>query len=323
MIWLTWRQHRKQALFAVTGLAVLAAVLIPTGRQMYEALDATGLNRCLDRLGDAALVEGRCSDAAQRFNTSYGSRAPLSMLLLFPPLLAGLFWGAPLVAREIEHGTHRFVWTQGVTQLRWALVKFGLIIASTTIVAVAYALLVSWWLTPITRAGSSRFSLLFFDLHGVAPMAYTMFAVALGVFAGTLAKKALPAMAITLVGFIGVRIAVAALARPRFQAPVQAKAPVTADVPREPNPALEHWILSNGIYDRNGNLTQPGATSFCQPTPNGQAPSECGPAGAYNQWTYQPADRFWPFQYVETGIYVALAVLLLYLALRQVRRRIA
>jgi len=46
MIWLTWRQHRKQALFAVIGLAVLAAVLIPTGLQMYDALEETGLRAC-------------------------------------------------------------------------------------------------------------------------------------------------------------------------------------------------------------------------------------------------------------------------------------
>ena len=30
MIWLTWRQHRKQLLFTVVGLAALAAFIAPT-----------------------------------------------------------------------------------------------------------------------------------------------------------------------------------------------------------------------------------------------------------------------------------------------------
>ena len=42
--------------------------------------------------------------------------------------------------------------------------------------------------------------------------------------------------------------------------------------------------------------------------------------GAYNWQLYQPADRFWLFQGIETGIFVVLALLLLYLAVRRIRR---
>jgi hypothetical protein len=35
------------------------------------------------------------------------------------PLLFGVFWGAPLLAREFEDGTHNLAWTQGVTRRRW------------------------------------------------------------------------------------------------------------------------------------------------------------------------------------------------------------
>jgi hypothetical protein len=67
-------------------------------------------------------------------------------------LLAGLFWGAPLIAREVEHGTHRLVWTQGVSRLRWALVKFGLVGAGVVVAAACYALLVTWWRAPLDQA---------------------------------------------------------------------------------------------------------------------------------------------------------------------------
>ena len=39
MIWLAWRQFRKQALFTGIGLAVLAALMIPTGLAMHHSFD--------------------------------------------------------------------------------------------------------------------------------------------------------------------------------------------------------------------------------------------------------------------------------------------
>jgi hypothetical protein len=43
-------------------------------------------------------------------------------------------------------------------------------------------------------------------------------------------------------------------------------------------------------------------------------------AGSYNWQLYQPAARYWLFQGIETGIYVALAAPLHYLRIRRIRR---
>jgi hypothetical protein len=131
----------------------------------------------------------------------------------------GLFCGAPLNSRELEHGTHRLVWTQGVSRQHWALIKFTLIGGTTLAVATGYGLGMSWWLNPVSQTGSSRFNPLGFDLQGVAPIGNTLFAVALGIFAGTIWQKVLPAMAVTLAGFVGLRIALTVLARPRYLTP--------------------------------------------------------------------------------------------------------
>ena len=48
--------------------------------------------------------------------------------------------------------------------------------------------------------------------------------------------------------------------------------------------------------------------------------AEYGP-GAYNQELFQPADRFWLFQGIETALFVALALVLV--AVWLVRRRLA
>ncbi len=234
MIWLTWRRHRKAALFATVGLAVLAAVLVPTGRQMYRAMADTGLASCLDRMSRAEFIaDGRsdpltglpdCEAPAELFTNQFGDYALPAILLVFLPLLVGMFLGAPLVAREVEHGTHRLVWTQGVSRLRWALVSFGLVGTGALVIAAGYAALVSWWITPLARATASGFDRLFFDVQGAVPVAYTVFTVALGIVAGTVWRRTLPAMAVTLVGFIVARVAVGAL-RPHFLPPVESRFP--------------------------------------------------------------------------------------------------
>jgi hypothetical protein len=317
MIWLVWRQHRKQAMVLLIGLTALALVLIPTGRSAHKAIAAH--SRCLDGLGTADLVDTQRSDAchalAERFNNTHTSWAFAAILLLFLPLLAGLFWGAPLVAREVEQGTHRMIWTQGVSRTRWMFAKLGLVGAVILASATAYALLVSWWMEPLNGTLTSRLSYLFFDQQGVVPIGYTLFAVALGVFAGTMTRKVMSAMAITLGAFLAARVVVTLFVRPNIQQPVDRTVPVAGATPREPNPALDDWILSANVYNADGTLRNSGGTSFC-------TGEQCA-VGAYNQWTLQPGDRYWLFQWVETGLFVAVTAVLLYAAVVRVRRHIA
>jgi ABC-2 family transporter protein len=347
MIWLTWRQHRKQALFAVIGLAVLAAVLIPTGLQMYDRMADTGLRDCVRTIGQAELVDPRvallCQDADSAFSRGYESRQLLALLLVFLPLLAGMFWGATLIARELEHGTHRLVWTQGVTRLRWLLVKVGLVAAGVTVVAAAYTVLMWWWITPLTGR-DGRITFPYVDIAGLAPIGYVLFAVALGVLAGAVSRKVLPAMAITLVGFIAARIALMLGARPHFQDPLELRNPVAGELVR--NRYRGDWTLSTRVYDADGNVI-PGAYNLenaCEAppvngdpgapdgpaTPGGPGPdtpgfAEGGPPDpsctGYNLWTYQPGERYWLFQVLETAILVGLSGLLILLAAYVIRRR--
>jgi hypothetical protein len=61
----------------------------------------------------------------------------------------------------------------------------------------------------------------------------------------------------------------------------------------------------------------------CPPNAQGPGGQACGSdlgLGAYNWQLYQPGSRYWLFQSIETGIFAVLAVLLLYLAIRRIRR---
>ncbi len=301
MIWLTWRQHRKQALFTLIGLAALAALMVPTGLSIRRGFSHLGLADCLRAAGTTEFVapgplSDACHSAFVQFNGQFRTLSTIGILFLFLPLLVGLFWGAPLVARELEHGTHRLVWTQGVSRRHWALVKIALVGTATLIAAAVYGLGMSWWFEPLNRAGGEGFNLLAFDMRGVAPIGYTLFAVALGVAAGTVWPKVLPAMAATLAGFLGVRILLTALARSRylpartFSYPVQGATLV-------PNQFSGDWIQSRAIHDASGNLVMADAEALCPK----DAP-DCGgfATGSYNLITYHPASQFWLFQGIET-----------------------
>jgi hypothetical protein len=326
MTWLVWRQHRQQVLAAAIAMLAVALFLVPTGRQMHAAFDDLGLETCVRADGRPALVapDDGCAALSERFSGRFQGLALASLLLLFLPVVAGMFWGAPLVAREVEHGTHRLVWTQGVTRLRWATVKLSLVGGGVVLVAAAYALLVGWWVAPLNDATGYRFTWLFFDQQGPVLVGYALFAFALGVLAGTLTRKVLAAMALTLGGFLATRVAVALLLRPRFLLPRRRTYPVISGSLAEPDPLAGDWVISRAVYSAQGVKLTPGSGSqaLCDQTAAAQCVTKYG-AGAYNQDLFQPADRFWLFQGIETALFVLLAVVLLLAAVRLVRRRVA
>lgn len=318
MIWLTWRQHRRQALFALAGLIALAAFVVPSGLGMRSAFNDLGLPACVDAMGTGQFVPASfsqaCSEAIRSFTGQYSTVSVISVLLMFLPLLVGIFWGAPLVAREMEHGTHRLVWTQGASRRQWAAAKFGFVGLGSLVVALVYGFGVSWWMAPLNTVGVSRFDVFRFDTGGFVPVGYTIFAVALGIAAGTVWRKVMPAMATVLVVFIPVRALVAGVARPRFAAPLELAVPV-----EQPNPNLNSihndWIRSMSIKGADGQVLLDNASTACNPDA-----TDCGGmTGALNSTVFQPGDRYWWFQGIETGVYIALAGLLVWLALRRIK----
>jgi hypothetical protein len=122
------------------------------------------------------------------------------------PGLVGLFWGAPLVARELEEGTFRVVWTQSVTRRRWLLTRLAVLGLVATVASALLSLVVTWWSSPIDRAKASPFSS--FDVGGVVPVGYALFALVLGVAAGLVLRRTVAGMAVALVGFVAARLAV-------------------------------------------------------------------------------------------------------------------
>ena len=135
------------------------------------------------------------------------------------PLLIGQFWGAPLLAREIEEGTHKLVWTQSVTRRRWLASNTSALLGAAMAVGGVLAVAVTWWSRTFDLSQQDRFTK--FDIQGFVPIAYAICGAALGLAAGIVIRRTLPALAATLAIMVGLRIVVASYLRPHYHAPLQ------------------------------------------------------------------------------------------------------
>jgi hypothetical protein len=78
--------------------------------------------------------------------------------------------------------------------------------------------LVSWWFAPVDAVNLNRLDPGVFTERGIVAIGYAGFAFALGVAAGALTRRTLPAIATTLLGFTAARIAFTLWTRPHLLA---------------------------------------------------------------------------------------------------------
>jgi hypothetical protein len=312
---LVWRLHRTQVLFAGAALAVLAVVLLVTGITMAHDYRQF--------LAHCAATQSCANGQDQLFRGDAAIKDVVNATLIVP-LLFGLFWGAPLVAKDIEDGTHNLVWTQGVSRRHWLGTNLMWALLGAAVWGGAMAVLVSWWRFP-ENALDSRFSA--FDIQGIAPVAYSLFAVALGIAVGSIVRRVLPAIATTLGIFVGLRAAIAVYVRPHYLAPVSQLFPLAG--PRSSLPGGS-WLLSSGIAGPGGqaygdSLSLNDVPAACRGGPlglKGDGGLPCLASHGFHQLlTYQPAGRFWIFQGIEAAVFVVLAVALVAVAYRRVLSR--
>jgi hypothetical protein len=358
MIRLSLLQFRAQAVTAAVTLAAFAILLAATGPRLASMYAADGLDRCH---GSGCLSQATYFTGSL-VTTPYEVLFLLSTgIILLVPAVIGLFWGAPLIARELETGTAALAWNQSVTRTRWLAVKLAIGGLTAMAVTEALSLMQTWWAVPISQAvadgsgagvAQSRFSQLNFATHGITPIGYAAFAFALGVTAGALIRRTVPAMAVTLAIFAALQVAMPLWVRPNLAPPDRTVIPVTslASGPSQTGPGGDTfslyaltipgqpgaWILSSGPVDAAGQATSatPAACASVGTGPGGGQQGNAfgpgqGPAafvaclashGIREAITYQPASRYWRFQLTETAIYLALALALAGYCFRRLSR---
>jgi hypothetical protein len=319
----TWLQYRTQNIVALTGLAIVAVVAVVTGPHLAHLYDTTVAN-CGARAD--------CDTATAAFLRNDDTlRTLLGSLVRAVPAIIGIFWGAPLVARELESGTYRLAWTQSVTRTRWLAVKLSFIGLASIAVTGLLSLIVTWWASPLDRAHRNQFTT--FDQRDLVPIAYAALAFVLGVAAGVVIRRTLPAMAGALVAFAGARIAITQWVRPHLYSPAHTNLPLYAaphghlslgaDASYQVvgNPSIPNaWVLSSRMVDKAGQAATPESVhKFLQTAcrlprqPSRAAGNDCFgriTAKFHLAVTYQPASRYWPLQWYETAIFLGAALIL-------------
>jgi hypothetical protein len=312
MAWVTWRQNRIQLLAGGALLMVVVLLALATGSGIRGAFEQQGIDSCLP-----PATRSGCDIIVRHFQSEHDTLALVARYLFFFPALIAAFVGAPLLARELEHGTYRLAWTQGVTRRRWLLSQTLLLSAATVAGALALSAIVMWWRVPLDRL-EGRMSPSRFEIEGVVVPAYAVFALALGVFSGALLKRIVPAMTAALAAFVAVRLAVANFLRPRYMAPEHDTATGLT-----PNTHAHDWVLSNSLVDALGRQISAARENLAiEHAQNARIDAQeyLLSLGWRRAVTFQPADRFWTFQVIEAAIFVGLAALILIATLRLLRR---
>ncbi|HEY3014598.1 MAG TPA: ABC transporter permease subunit [Nocardioides sp.] len=344
MIWLTWRQFRVQAIVVYAALVALAIALALTGGQLADAYRDSAAT-FLDQIG---------ADRSDQTLYTVGVAVAYAV-----PAVIGAFWGAPMVARELEAGTHRLVWTQSVTRNRWLATKLGLGMLGAASAGGVAGLAMTWWSKPIdsaVNAGQDSTGTIFdlarldpamFGARGIAPIGYAAFAFALGVLAGAVLRRTVPAMAVTLVIYVLIQVAMPFWVRPYLVEPVKTTVAITADnlhgiMGRGPDGPIDRldvgselpgaWSLSDHTVDASGAKASsiPTWVTDCLLPPQkdnaeGRADQQAcfdrlADQGYRQQVTYQPASHYWALQWRETGVMVTVGLLLVALAFWRLRR---
>ena len=342
MIWLSWRQFRIQAVVAACVLAAFAVVLLISGLSLAHLYATSGLPGCRSHhdCPEKLMLFG-----AQVKGSIYQAIFYFAVLLAYAaPALIGIFWGATLIAREFETGTFRLAWTQSISRNRWLLVKVGLVGLAAMVVAGLMSLMVNWWIKPVFQAAQfapsrgalsiNRLSPLLFGVLGITPIGYAAFAFALGLTAGVLIRRTIPAMAVTLGGFAFVELAWLNLVRPHLLAPVRAIGPLnTSDIsglfigndnvmtilPGTDKPSA--WILSDQSINAAGRPFSGPATHACLDGSMQACGASLAPLHIRQLLVYEPASRYWPLQSYETAIFLVVAIALALFCLTRISRR--
>jgi hypothetical protein len=307
MIWVGWRQQRTEAAIAVAILALLAAVLVPTGLQMASAYHHDGLAACT---GPA--VDGPCGAAVGAFFARFDEIGHFIDWLTLVPGIIGVLLAAPLLV-QLEQGTYRLDWTQSITRGRWIAGKLGLAVGAALIASLALTLLITWWRTPFVHL-QGRMENSVYDSEGVVVFGYTLFALGLATVVGVIWRRAVPALVVAFVGYFAARLFVDTWLRQRLVDPLTL---TWKDKGNEPA-ALHHaWVLSEGPVGVAGH----GGNYLAVPAPGAKQAAVVG--SAQFQAVYHPASHFWSLQIIETALFGGIALALLAFAAWWIHERIA
>ncbi len=235
----------------------------------------------------------------------------LQIVLLGMPVLAGMFLGAPLVAREIETGTARFAWSQGTGRARWlvaTVLPVALIVMAT---ATGLAVELRWWvIDPARHVWLWEGNV--FALNPLPLIGWVLLGFSLGVTTGAAIRRTVSAMAATLGCFLPLAYAVELSWRRSYLPPLHERA--------MDGPIIAGGHVGYGVPLRSGGGPGQEILGAALGWPDGRllTAAQLHHAAAWfrahhiHVWVaYQPGSRYVLFQVIEFGWLAVLSAALI------------
>ena len=205
----------------------------------------------------------------------------------------------------------------------------GLVAASALVGG--FGALVNWHNEPLVSSGlRQHLRPASFPTTGVAAIGWTLAGYALGVLAGVVLRRVVPALATALALWFGLALLTANHLRAHYLAPLKSTSLTIAG----------NWLQVAQYWTKGGvrvsaaqlhsvlaaqgfqSINDKGITASPGNAPTAVDPLQYLTHHGYVQVTsYQPDSRYWTFQWIELGWLVALSLLLIGLALWLLRRR--
>jgi hypothetical protein len=317
MIWATWRMERSLYLVAATVLVVVAVLLLLAGAHQEAAWITFSNLRC----SQPGASSGCLSAANSYYSASRFSSAGVVVGFLVPGLL-GLVFGVPIVAKEIGPSTNRLAWTQSITRTRWLVLKLGVGAFAAASLVAALTPVFQWWTGAVQRG--DRIVPPNFDVSGLVPVAYALFAFMLGALLGALVQRSGWAFALGVPLFAAFRFLERTFVRSGLVPATETSTPQLAP--------SNDWVLNQGYLPLGQSSPGQGITwqrgsatmDSCTSPGGGKALHSVQHCESLLRLHYvvqvQPGSHYWALQLAEAGVFVAGACVLFVLAVGAVRR---
>ncbi|WP_371645854.1 MULTISPECIES: ABC transporter permease subunit [unclassified Streptomyces] len=309
-LWLAWRQQR---LLVLTGalLVTLCTIWVALRRaDLIGAIDGYDLSQCK---GWNGTCPPEAYGAMSESNTGIRILGAIGLAL---PAAIGMFWGAPLIGRELESGTIKVVLTQNTGVRSWFAARFGLAALSTVLVSTAVAGLIAWWWAPISNMidGVYWYDPYVLGASGPSAVAGALFALAAGTAIGLLVRRTLPAMGVTLALVLGTA-AVLTFFHRDFVAPIDRTTP--GMTPKQLIGSA--WSAGYRYLTPDGRQHPLENCEF-----SGEQLRRCMDEHGFVGRVHKvyPSSDFWTFQAIDTTVYLLLALALVTLTAGLLRRRL-
>lgn len=194
---LLWRMHRWEGTFFIGGALLLSAAMAIVAWQLDAARDT--VIACYAQPADAQSAE--CRSAIEWGNTLAGAIGILGAVAIVAPFAVGIFLGAPLLSREIEHRTAPMAWSLSPSRPRWLAWRTVplavLLVAALLVLGQASAVLLQ-----TTEEGVLGFR--HYGMFGPILAARGLAIFGVGVLVGLALGRVLPALLVTALATVAI-----------------------------------------------------------------------------------------------------------------------